>query len=1157
MKNTKLKVDSTPWRRELAVPLAAWPWVVVREAREHDGVVLVVAPEPADVADMAAALQGMLGREVLEFPLPDVAPYDRLSAAPAVQAARMRVVQALEAGEELVIVTSVPALMVRVPPAGGQVVRLKRGDWLAPEELARRLTALGYRRVDQVHEVGEWAQRGGVLDVWPAADTPVRLEFFGDEIERLDGFEASSQRSVAPVSTVVLGQVGEVVLDEERMATFRSRYRDLFEDGLHDTAYAQVSEGVLPAHAGQLLPLFWDEPLPGLPDLLPDGARVVMAADMAAQAALWEDTVADAHAARLAAEGEGEERIRAVAPETLMVPAAELERGLRGFVGGVEVAVLDDGGDGQRSGLRGHDFLAVKHNRHAAAQAAAREIAAKAAEGYRVVLTAVSAAGLNQMLKALESEGAPVAHVGNDVAAAMEGQGGVLAVVAPFAHGWVAPKDSMMVLTEGDVFGTRLGGTRQGPRRRRKAEELIAHFSELHEGDFVVHEDHGIARFAGLVTMTVGGVRQDFLKLLYAGDDRLFVPVENLDVLSRYKGADGAAVTLDKLGGSGWQARKAKVREDLMAMADDLLATAAARQLTPRAALLEDAETVQGGLYAEFCAGFPYELTDDQARVMAEVEGDFAAHHPMDRLVVGDVGFGKTEVALRAAYMAAAAGKQVAVVCPTTLLARQHFDLFQQRFAGFPMRVGRLSRLVGAAEAKEAKRQLAEGQLDIVVGTHALLGKDIRFKNLGLVVIDEEQRFGVAHKERLKQLRANVDVLTLTATPIPRTLQMAVGGVRQLSLITTPPVDRQAVATFVLPWDNKTIAEAVKREITRGGQVYVVAPHIEDLPALADSLHALVPDLKLGIAHGQMAEGQLEDVMGAFYEGSLAVLLATTIIESGLDVPRANTLIVYRADRFGLAQLYQLRGRVGRSTRRAFAYFLLPEGPVGDEAVKRLTILQRLTELGAGFMLASYDMDLRGFGNLLGKQQSGNIRDIGFELYNKMLREAVEARARAKDTGIAADTAPEALRAGSVSLKLGVTYLIPDSYMPDENQRLQIYRRLATLKDDEGLDEVRAELADRYGAVPPEVESLIAVMGLRNRAERLNISRLEVGEKGVLVAFAGGQFANPAGLMKRIMAHSGVITVRPDQSLVWHRRFAEGRVLEGVGKIVGELEGCL
>jgi transcription-repair coupling factor (superfamily II helicase) len=675
----------------------------------------------------------------------------------------------------------------------------------------------------------------------------------------------------------------------------------------------------------------------------------------------------------------------------------------------------------------------------------------------------------------------------------------------------------------------------------------------------VVHEKHGIGKFAGLVTMDLGGGRQDFLKILYAGDDRLFVPVENLDVLSRYKGGEAGQVNLDKLGGTGWEARKAKVKEDLMAMADELLATAAARETTVRTPFMGVEEAADTGMYGEFCAGFPYDLTDDQARVMEEVENDFSTGHPMDRLVVGDVGFGKTEVALRAAYLAAAAGKQVAVVCPTTLLARQHFDVFSQRFAGFPMVVRRLSRLVPAAEARETKEMMAQGRAHILVGTHALLGKEVKFRNLGLVVIDEEQRFGVAHKERLKSLRANVDILTLTATPIPRTLQMAVGGVRQLSLIATPPVDRQAVTTFVLPWDNKTLTEAIKRELTRGGQVYVVAPHVEDLGGLEDSLQSLVPGLRLGVAHGQLPEGRLEEVMGAFYEGKLDVLLATTIIESGLDVPKANTLIVYRSDRFGLAHLYQLRGRVGRSTRRAFAYFLLPEGGISGDGARRLQILQRLDGLGAGFTLASYDMDLRGFGNLLGKQQSGNIRDIGFELYNKLLREAVaEKQRKDKERQAQAPATLENLRAASVVLKLGLTYLIPDAYVPDVAERLQLYRRLANIHEKAGLDDFRAEMADRYGAPPPEVDCLLQVMELRNRAQALNIARLEVGEKGVLVAFEEGKFGSPQKLMGHILKHAGVVTVRPDQSLVWHRQLGGGgKVLAGVSGILAELEGLV
>jgi transcription-repair coupling factor (superfamily II helicase) len=562
-------------------------------------------------------------------------------------------------------------------------------------------------------------------------------------------------------------------------------------------------------------------------------------------------------------------------------------------------------------------------------------------------------------------------------------------------------------------------------------------------------------------------------------------------------------------------------------------------------------------LYDEFCAGFPYELTPDQARVMAEVEADFAAGVPMDRLVVGDVGFGKTEVALRAAFLAAQAGRQVAVVCPTTLLARQHALNFAERFNAVGMPVGHLSRLVSTAEANQTKAALANGALKVVVGTHALLGKTLQFANLGLVIVDEEQRFGVAQKEKLKALKGDLDVLTLSATPIPRTLQLAVGGVRQLSLIATPPVDRHAVQTHVLPWDTPTLQGALSRELGRGGQAYVVAPHVEELPKLAKAIGEMLPHARLAVAHGQLAESELERVMLAFYAHDVDILVATTIIESGLDVPRANTLIVTRADRFGLAQLYQLRGRVGRSTAQAFAYFILPEGGFGQgQGAVRLSLLQQLQGLGAGLTLANYDMDLRGFGNVLGKEQSGNIRDIGFELYAKLLREAVATKQRQqaqKNKEVA--TPPPALAAENVTLKLGASYLIPASYVPDEALRLQLYRQLAAATTAEALAACAEELRDRFGAHPPEVAALLQVVGLRNRAAALNVAKVEVGEKATAVSFHKGRFANPEGLIGLVQRLAGVVQVRPDSSLVWHRRLAHDP-LAGVGVIFSELEAA-
>jgi len=1124
------------------VPAAAWPWLVAGVCGTRARVVLAVAPEAGGVEAIAAGLRELVGREVVVFPAWDVQPYDRVGPGPDVAGARMAALAALEGEDPLVIVTSVAGLGAREAPAGGgRPWQAGVGDEVDVRDVAQRLVGLGYVREELVQEVGSFAVRGGIVDVWPAgAAEPVRMELFGDEVESLRAFDPASQKSLGAVEALSVPPAGGVVLDEERISTFRARYRALFEGAVEDDLYAAVSAGSLPPEAGQMTALFYEEPLEGLLSRLPEDTLVVRPDNFELQAEGWDELVQGAYAARR----DGGSGVRAVPPELMYVGAAEMEGRLGRFRS--VVAHLFDDGKGVAAGLRAHAYHT--HNRHNAAVAAAKDVSRYVADGWRVALSAGSDAALAQFLRALEAEGAPAARLARRFE--VPGKAGFVAAASGIREGWIDSDGKVFVLCDSDVFGTRVGGAARR-KRRLSPEEVIAHFSELREGDYVVHEAHGVGRFGGLVTMDANGVRQDFMKLFYAGDDRLFVPVENLDVLSRYKGADAGNVVLDRLGTGGWEARKAKVKADLMEMADDLLATASAREVASRTPVARVA-----GLYDEFCAGFAYPLTDDQQRVMDEVEDDLAHGVPMDRLVVGDVGFGKTEVALRAACLMALNGQQVAVVCPTTLLARQHHALFRARFEGFPVNIGRLSRLVPAAEAKAVKQGLAAGTVDIVVGTHALLSKDVKFANLGMVVIDEEQRFGVAHKEKLKTLRAEVDVLTLTATPIPRTLQMAVGGVRQLSLITTPPVDRQAVQTFVTPWDNVTLKAAMTRELVRGGQVYFVAPHVEDLARLEDDIHALVPEARVGVAHGQMGEGQLEAVMGGFYDGSIDVLLATTIIESGLDVPKANTLIVYRSDRFGLAQLYQLRGRVGRSTAKAFAYFILPEGNLGHEAAKRLQILQRLDGLGAGFTLASYDMDLRGFGNLLGKQQSGHIRDIGFELYAKMLKEAVETRRR-RNQEPGTRNQVEDLRASSVSLKLGISYLIPEVYVPEVAVRLQLYRRLANVRDDEALAEIKDELVDRFGPLPAEVEALLLVVGLRNRAAALNVSKVEVGEKGVVVAFEGGRFKNPDGLVKLVQGLAGVVSVRPagrGQELVWHRR-VQSDVLRGVGVIVAELEG--
>jgi transcription-repair coupling factor (superfamily II helicase) len=654
------------------------------------------------------------------------------------------------------------------------------------------------------------------------------------------------------------------------------------------------------------------------------------------------------------------------------------------------------------------------------------------------------------------------------------------------------------------------------PRRAsRRAENFIAEVTSLAPGDLVVHVDHGIGRFVGLQAIEAAGAPHDCLEIHYAENAKLYLPVENIDLLSRY-GHEQANVELDRLGGGNWQARKARMKSRIREIAGELIKIAAERQLreAPRFA-------VPAGAYDEFCAGFPYEETSDQLAAIEATLKDLGSGRPMDRLICGDVGFGKTEVALRAAFLAAINGKQVAVVVPTTLLARQHFKTFTERFRGFPVRVAQASRLVPAARVNASKKGLADGTVDIVIGTHALLGKGIRFKDLALLVVDEEQHFGVAHKEKLKQLRSEVHVLTLTATPIPRTLQLAITGVRDLSIIASPPVDRLAVRTFVSPFDPLVVREALLREKYRGGQAFYVCPRIEDLAGAKDFLGKNVPEVHIAVAHGQMPAGRLDDIMSAFYDGKYDVLLSTAIVESGLDIPTANTLIVYRADCFGLAQLYQLRGRVGRAKLRAYALLTMPaQAKITAQAERRLKVLQALDTLGAGFQLASHDLDIRGAGNLLGEEQSGHIKEVGFELYQQMLAEAVLSL----KAGI---TQPAAER-WSPQITIGTPVLIPEDYVADLAVRLALYRRLAEIEDERKIESFAAELVDRFGPLPAEVEHLLQVVAIKGLSRRANVEKIEAGPKGVVLSFRDNIFANPEGLIAFIREHRSGVRMRSD-----------------------------
>ena len=717
------------------------------------------------------------------------------------------------------------------------------------------------------------------------------------------------------------------------------------------------------------------------------------------------------------------------------------------------------------------------------------------------------------------------------------GKGVLALVVWPLESGFTA--DGLTVISEQDVLGERLVRPFKG---RKRAENYLTEAGTLSAGDLVVHVEHGIGIYRGLETVTALGAPHECIALEYAGGDKLYLPVENIELLSRYGQEDGQ---LDRLGGGAWQAKKARMKNRIREIAGQLIRIAAERATRQGEVL-----TPPDHVWDEFCARFPYQETDDQLAAIDDVLGDMASGRPMDRLVCGDVGFGKTEVALRAAFVAAMSGVQVAVIAPTTLLSRQHFKNFEERFRGLPVRVRHLSRFVAARDAEQTRQDLAEGRAEIVVGTHAILAKGVTFSNLGMIIIDEEQKFGVLHKERLKELKAQVHVLTLTATPIPRTLQLALSGVRELSLIGTPPIDRLSIRTYISDFDPVTVREALLREHYRGGQSFYVVPRISDIAEIQEFLRDHVPEVSVVVAHGQMAAGVLDDRMNAFYDGKFDVLLATSIVESGLDIPAANTLIVHRADMFGLAQLYQIRGRVGRSKLRAYAYFTTePRRAKSPGAEKRLRVLASLDALGAGFSLASQDMDIRGAGNLLGDEQSGHVREVGHELYQEMLEEAIlKMKAGGAAEAEIADT-------WSPQISLGVPVLIPETFVPDLDVRLGLYRRLSGLQGKVALEGFAAELIDRFGSLPREVLMLMNVMRIKAVCHKAGIARLDAGPKGATLQFHKNKFANPAGLVTFLQRQGGAARVKDNRVIILGEWGRESDRIKGVYAVAKELAG--
>lgn len=1056
--------------------------------------------------------------DVLQLPAWDCLPYDRISPQGDIVGRRVATLAALAARQAsdirkpMVVLTSVNAATQRLTPRAaiaGHAFAIKKGGRASPDALVSALAAQGYVRTDVVREGGEFAVRGGILDVFvPASENPVRVDFFGDEVESLRSFDPATQRSLGDVAVLELGTVAEVLLTPETIDRFRAGYRETFGVVKDDPLYESISEGRRYAGMEHWLPLFYG----GLETVFDyaDGAWISLDHQAMESAMERSAQVRDLYQARVSLLKNTRDvtHYHPVDPDTLYIGDDSWKK-LVAQAAIFSPFAAEDGTAG--AARRGRDFLDVRSANGAGLFTEVASHINALIAGKKKVLIACYSEGSLERLKTLLHQ----AHVTDRMAHL---------VVLALEHGFV--NDTLAVITEQDILGDRLA--RKGRGNRRKSDAFLREVSSLAPGDLVVHADHGIGRFEGLETVSAAGTLHDCLKLVYEGGDRLFLPVENIEMLSRF-GHDEGTVELDKLGGAGWQARKSKVKKDLLAIAGKLLEIAAARA-TKKAEVFDAAHTP----YNEFAARFPYHETEDQQRSITEVLKDLLAGRPMDRLVCGDVGFGKTEVALRAAFVTAMAGGQVAVVVPTTLLARQHTENFTRRFAGFPLRVAQLSRFVTATESKKVKDGLADGSVNVVIGTHALLAESVKFQNLGLVIVDEEQHFGVKQKEKLKDLRRDVHVLTLTATPIPRTLQLALSGVRDMSLITTPPVDRLAVRTFVMPYDPLVIREAIMREHYRGGQSFFVCPRIKDLEEMEAQVKALVPEVKIITAHGQLPPAELEARMTAFYDRQYEVLMATNIIESGLDVPTANTIIVHHADLFGLAQLYQIRGRVGRSKLRAFAYLTwMPDALLTPTATKRLEVIGMLDSLGSGFQLASHDMDIRGGGNLLGEQQSGHIREVGVELYQQMLEEAVEAARNGVGLG---SEAPLEL-GWSPQISLGMSVLIPETYVPDLGVRMSLYRRLATLDNDDEVEAFAAELIDRFGPLPQDVENLLKLTAIKALCKKAGIEKLDAGPKAVVVAFRHNTPPNPEGVIAMIAGKAGTVRLRPDQSLLYTRAY--------------------
>ncbi|HBU5675865.1 TPA: transcription-repair coupling factor [Klebsiella pneumoniae] len=1070
---------------------AACATLVAEMAERHNGPVVLVAPDMQNALRLNDEIRQFTDSMVMGLADWETLPYDSFSPHQDIISSRLATLYQLPTMQRGVLIVPVSTLMQRVCPHSflhGHALVMKKGQRLSRDALRDQLEGAGYRHVDQVMEHGEYTTRGALLDLFPmGSDQPYRLDFFDDEIDSLRLFDVDSQRTLEEVAAINLLPAHEFPTDQTAIELFRSQWRDRFEvkrDAEH--IYQQVSKGTLPAGIEYWQPLFFSEPLPPLFSYFPASTLIVNTGDLEASAERFQNE------ARARFENRGVDPMRPLLPpELLWLRSDELFSELKKWPRvQLKTERLADKAANTNLGYQTLPDLAVQAQNKAPLDNLRRFLESFTGPVIFSVESEGRREALSEMLARIKVAPKHVLRLEEAT-----GNGRYLMIGAA-EHGFIDSQRGLALICESDLLGERVARRRQDSRRTINPDTLIRNLAELHIGQPVVHLEHGVGRYAGMTTLEAGGITGEYLMLTYANDAKLYVPVSSLHLISRYAGGAEENAPLHKLGGDAWTRARQKAAEKVRDVAAELLDIYAQRAAKAGFAFKHDREQ-----YQLFCDGFPFETTPDQAQAINAVLSDMCQPLAMDRLVCGDVGFGKTEVAMRAAFLAVENHKQVAVLVPTTLLAQQHYDNFRDRFANWPVRIEMLSRFRSAKEP-------AEGKIDILIGTHKLLQSEVKLRDLGLLIVDEEHRFGVRHKERIKAMRADVDILTLTATPIPRTLNMAMSGMRDLSIIATPPARRLAVKTFVREYDALVVREAILRETLRGGQVYYLFNDVENIQKAADKLAELVPEARIAIGHGQMRERELERVMNDFHHQRFNVLVCTTIIETGIDIPTANTIIIERADHFGLAQLHQLRGRVGRSHHQAYAWLLTPHPKaMTTDAQKRLEAIASLEDLGAGFALATHDLEIRGAGELLGEDQSGQMETIGFSLYMELLENAVDALKAGREPSL------EDLTSQQTEVELRMPSLLPDDFIPDVNTRLSFYKRIASAKNEQDLEEIKVELIDRFGRLPDAVRNLLDIARLRQQAQKLGIRKLESNEKGGVIEFNEKNNVNPVWLI--------------------------------------------